>query len=139
MAFDLSDDPTPFAAPRRRGMVLLGASALMAVALGAAFFWSTDPVSTSAVAAAAPVAAPEAPKSHAYDPGNEPIHLREAPPPLQLTTREVSPPAPTTHAAAPRKAARATAPRDRTGTRSGPIGFKATGKGSKYDPLNGAL
>jgi len=37
------------------------------------------------VKAAAPV---EAPKSHAYDPGDAPVKLKDAPPPLVLTTRE---------------------------------------------------
>jgi hypothetical protein len=142
MAFDLSDEPSPFAAPRRRGRVLVAASALMAVALGAAFFSSTQ-AETVAAAATAPPAAPEPPKSHAYDPGSEPIHLRETPPPAPITTRE-APPA----AAAPAKAARAphkpsraasTSSRSRARGSSGPIGFKGTGKGSKYDPLNGAL
>jgi hypothetical protein len=136
--------------------------AFLAIGAGAAVFLNgqgfalTFAPSAAAVAPPAPVVEP--PRSHAYDPGNEPIHLREVPPPVEITkpdapaavAAKVSPAESESLRQAALKAANSkgakTHARAKTSSRkvqasgkSSATGFKGTKSGSKYDPLNGAL
>ncbi|HVU05287.1 MAG TPA: hypothetical protein VHE30_26245 [Polyangiaceae bacterium] len=154
MTFDLDD--APFAKKSGKGKVfgigvtLLAAAAGVAFAVNGGALPGDAPPSAVAAAAVAPTVAPEPPKSHAYDPGSTPVHLSDAPPPVVITTRQneeknladaigkklgVSGKAAAAPKAAPKTAVRST---HRTGNTSAGA-FKGRGKGSTYDPLNGAL
>jgi hypothetical protein len=164
-AFDVYDDFVPFARPKRRGAMLFAVMSVLAIGVGGAVFAHNNGLtlaltpSPAAVAPPAPVVEP--PRSHAYDPGNEPVHLREMPAPLEITkadtpsavSAKVSPAeaaslreaalkaanakgAKTSHAHA--KAATARKVQSSRG-KTGATSFKGTKSGSKYDPLNGAL
>lgn len=146
--------------------MLFAVMSVLAIGAGAAVFAHNNGLtltltpSPAAVAPPAPVVDP--PRSHAYDPGSEPVHLREMPAPLEITkpdapaavTAKATPAeaaslreaalkaanvksAKTSHAHAHAKAAttRNAQSRNKTGATS----FKGTKSGSKYDPLNGAL
>jgi hypothetical protein len=158
-AYDLSDDFVPFAQPKRRGAMMFAFMGLLVVGAGAAVYVKGNGALFAATAAASPAPAPvavEAPRSHAYDPGNEPIHLREVQP-LEITKADapIAAAKPTVaeaatlreaalkaangkgpKAAKPHAHAKA-APARKSESRA--TSFKGTKNGSKFDPLNGAL
>jgi hypothetical protein len=146
LAMDLGDDLEFPRAPRRgRLWALMGAAGLLA---GGAVFALGGPGSggtaSAAVASPVPVAPPTPPKSNAYDPGDAPVKLREAPPPLELTTRQTEEEAgrkagkvaPAREASSGRRQATSRRPRA-SGKAKDP--FRSSGRSSSYDPLNGAL
>jgi hypothetical protein len=174
MAMDLGDD-LDFPRPRRRGKGLLLGSGFLVVAAGVALAVTGQgqqllgSLTARAAPAPAPVkAAPAAQpfKSHALDVGDAPVKLKEAPPPLVLTTREneaqtvagttttttttetaKTPPsksvptksAPAKSVGAHRaKGGGGAAPRS-SGGHSGAKPPGMSGGTSKYDPLNGSL
>lgn len=155
MVYDLSDDFVPFAKPKRRGPLMVALVALLAVGAGAFVFVNGNRAAAAAAAAQAPApVVVEPPRSHAYDPGNEPIHLKEVAP-LEITKPD-APPAAVKPAVAEAatlreaaiKAANSKAPKAHAHAKAAPArksqktatsSFKGTKGGSKYDPLNGAL
>jgi hypothetical protein len=164
-AFDISDDFVPFARPKRRGAMLFAVMSVLAIGGGAAVFAHNNgltltltPSTAAAVAPPAPVVEP--PRSHAYDPGSEPIHLKEMPAPLEITKADtpaavaakVSPAEAASLREAALKAANSKSPKTshthakaatarnvQNRAKTGATSFKGTKSGSKYDPLNGAL
>jgi hypothetical protein len=131
---------------------------MLAVAGGAAAFVNGNGATASAAAVAPPPPVAEPPRSHAYDPGNEPIHLRDVEP-LVITKPDAPPVAASPKAStaaeaeavrqAALKTANSKAPKahaahtptrsaQRNGKASG-TSFKGTKSGNKYDPLNGGL
>jgi hypothetical protein len=154
MAYDLSDDIVPFAKPKRRGAVVFALMGLIAIGAGAFAFVNGNGAAAAAAAQAPAPVVVEPPRSHAYDPGNEPIHLREVAP-LEITKPDAPPAAakPTVAEAATLreaalKAANSKAPKSHPHAKAAPArksqntdtsSFKGTKSGSKYDPLNGAL
>jgi hypothetical protein len=99
MAMDLGDiDDFDYPRPKRTGKVIVGIIGALAVAAGVALGVTgqgASMLSSLTASAAQPIEAAKpkpAPKvdtqSHAYDPGNAPVKLNEAPAPVVLTTRE---------------------------------------------------
>jgi hypothetical protein len=181
MALDLNDiGDIDFPRPKRTGKVLLLGVGALAVAAGVALavtgkgpsLLNSLTASNTASMAAMPVkkapAPVEAPKSHGLDVGDAPIKLKDAPPPLVLTTREneatvlaaaagtapaATPAADTaltkssskktaaTKAVASKRAKSGGAPKSGGGGASKQRGGSGSlkGGGGVYDPLNGQL
>jgi hypothetical protein len=156
LAFDVGDDLEAFAKPRRSRAVLLALAAMLGIGAGVLAYGRPPSGTDVAAATVAPLPRPEPEKSHAYDPGDAPVHLREVPPVAPITPGDAPPTeapkasakeAPTLReamiaAANSKIKARANA---RAGRRAPARGrarsssYKGTMGGSKYDPLNGAL
>ena len=179
MALDLNDDTDiDFPRPKRTGKVLFFGFGALAVAAGVALavtgkgpaLLNSMTPSNAASMAAMPVKKAPAPvepqKSHALDVGDAPVKLKDAPPPLVLTTRENeatvlaaaagTAPAPTPAAdlgakssakksvatksvGSKRAKSGGGAPKSGGAPKRSGGGGSLKGGGGTYDPLNGAL
>jgi len=140
---DVADDFTFPRAPGR-GKLWAVVATVALLAGGSVFALGGGAGSGTASPAASPVpaAAPPPPRSNAYDPGDTPVKLREAPPPLQLTTRQSEQAAAGKGARSSDKASsrrKVTSRRPKASRTATKDPLKSSGRSSKYDPLNGAL
>ena len=98
MAMDLGDDDFDYPRPKRKGKVVVATLGVLAVAAAVGLVVTGRGASvlgslTASAAQPTEVAkAKPAPKldtvSHAYDPGNAPVKLKDTPDPVVITTRE---------------------------------------------------